>query len=85
MSALARLDFRLDTTDKERISCAADLRGVPVSAFVREAARRAADQIIATEQAVQLSREESRRFLKAIDAPFRPNAKLAKTLARIHK
>jgi len=27
--------------------------------------------------------EESRRFLKALDAPFQPNAKLKKALARV--
>ena len=33
---------------------------------------------------VTLSAAESRRFLKVLDAPFRPNAKLKKALARVH-
>ncbi len=32
---------------------------------------------------VTLSQEESRRFLDACDAPFQPNAKLKKALARL--
>jgi Uncharacterized protein conserved in bacteria len=42
-----RLDLRLSAEDKNRIRRAADLHGVPVAAFVREAALREADAIIA--------------------------------------
>jgi hypothetical protein len=41
-----RLDLRLDTDDKDRIRRAAALRGVPVAAFVREAALREAETVI---------------------------------------
>jgi len=78
----ARLDLRLSPTDKARISRAADLRGVPLSAFVRDAVLREADSVMAAELTVTLSAEESRRFLKALDAPFQPNAKLKKAMAR---
>jgi uncharacterized protein (DUF1778 family) len=81
--AAARLDLRLDPTDKARIARAADLRGVPVSAFVRDAVLREADSVMAAALTVTLSVEESRRFLKALDAPFRPNEKLKKALARV--
>ena len=48
MNATAdRLDLRLSAEDKNRIRRAADLRGVPLAAFVREAALREADAIIA--------------------------------------
>lgn len=43
----ARLDLRLNPDDKERIARAAALRGVPVSAFVRDAVLREADSTIA--------------------------------------
>jgi uncharacterized protein (DUF1778 family) len=84
-STAARLDLRLDPADKARIARAADLRGVPVSAFVRDAILREAESVMAAELTVTLSAEESRRFLDAIDAPFRPNAKLKKALARAAK
>lgn len=83
MSTAARLDLRLNTSDKQRISRAADLRGVPVSAFVRDAVLREAENVMAAELTATLSTAESRRYLKALDAPFLPNAKLKKALARI--
>lgn len=43
----ARLDLRLDSADKERIARAAALRGVPISAFVRDAVLREAEATIA--------------------------------------
>lgn len=82
-TSAARLDLRLNPTDKARIARAADLRGVPVSAFVRDAVLREAESVMASALTVTLSAEESRRFLKALDARFRPNAKLKKALARV--
>lgn len=79
----ARLDLRLDATDKARIARAADLRGVALSAFVRDAVLREAASVMAAELTVTLSSEESRRFLKALDGPFRPNSKLKKAFARV--
>lgn len=81
MTAAARLDLRLNPTDKARISRAADLRGVPLSAFVRDAVLREAETVMAAELTVTLSVEESHRFLKALDATFKPNAKLKKAMA----
>jgi uncharacterized protein (DUF1778 family) len=78
----ARLDLRLNPTDKARIARAADLRGVPLSAFVRDAVLREADSVMAAELTVTLSVEESRRFLKALDKPFKPNARLKKAMER---
>jgi uncharacterized protein (DUF1778 family) len=82
-TAAARLDLRLNTSDKDRIARAADLRGVPLSVFVRDAVLREAENVMAAELSVTLSAAESRRVLKALNAPFRPNAKLKKALARI--
>jgi uncharacterized protein (DUF1778 family) len=79
----ARLDLRLNPADKARIARAADLRGVPLSAFVRDAVLREADSVMAAEFNLTLTAEESRRFLDALDAPFEPNAKLADTLTRV--
>lgn len=76
----ARLDLRLDATDKARIARAADLRGVPVSAFVRDAVLREAESVMAAELTVSLSAQESRRFLAALDGPFKPNARLKKAM-----
>ena len=81
MTSAARLDLRLNPGDKDRITRAADLRGVPVSAFVRDAVLREAESVMAAELSVTLSATESRRFLAAMDKPFKPNAKLKKAMA----
>lgn len=48
MTATAdRLDLRLSSDDKSRLRRAAQLKGVPVAAFVREAALLEADNTIA--------------------------------------
>lgn len=80
-TSAARLDLRLNPGDKERIVRAADLRGVPVSAFVRYAVLREAESVMTAELSVTLSAAESRRFLAALDKPFKPNAKLKKAMA----
>jgi len=77
----ARLDLRLEFRDKDRIAKAAALRGMAVSAFVRDAVLREADAAIAADTVVTLSEQESRRFLAMLDAPFRPNERLKKAMA----
>lgn len=79
-TATARLDLRLDANDKERINRAAALRGVATSAFVRDAVLREADNAIAADAVVTLSADESRRFLAALDGPFKPNDRLKKAM-----
>ncbi|HET6726253.1 MAG TPA: DUF1778 domain-containing protein [Gammaproteobacteria bacterium] len=82
MTAAARLDLRLNPGDKARIARAADLRGVPVSAFVRDAVLREAESVMAADLTMTLSPEESRRFLDALDKPFKPNTRLKKAMER---
>ena len=81
-TAAARLDLRLSPVDKARISRAADLRGVPLSAFVRDAVLREAESVMAADMTITLSPEEARRFLAALDKPFKPDAKLKKAMER---
>jgi uncharacterized protein (DUF1778 family) len=76
---------RRNVADKARIARAAGLQGVPISAFVHEAVLREAESVTAAELSVSLSVEESRDFLSVLDAPFKPNAKLNKALARLGK
>jgi len=79
-AATARLDFRLDARDKNRVARAAALRGMAVSTFVRDAVLREAGTAIAADAVITLSEEESRRFLAALDEPFRPGARLQKAM-----
>lgn len=48
MNVAARLDLRLNPKDKARIERAADLRGMPVSAFVRDAVLRETENVMAS-------------------------------------
>ncbi|MGH8192372.1 MAG: DUF1778 domain-containing protein [Rhodanobacteraceae bacterium] len=82
MTAAARLDLRLSPTDKDRIARAADLRGVPVSAFVREAVLRAADEMMVGTNPITLSPAETRRLLAALDKPFKPGRRLKEALQK---
>jgi len=79
-TAAARLDLRLNVSDKNRIARAAALRGMSVSVFVREAVLREADSAIAADAVVTLSEAETRRFLAALDTPFAPNARLQQAM-----
>lgn len=79
-SASARLDVRLEAREKDRIAKAAALRGMAVSAFVRDAVLREADATIAADSVVVLSEQESRHFLAALDAPFDPSERLKKAM-----
>jgi len=81
----ARLDLRLNLGDKHRITRAAALRGVPVSAFVREAVLREADSAITAADVVTLSETETRHFLAALDTPFTPTPRLQAALDAVAK
>lgn len=80
MTTAARLALRLNPADTARIRHAAALRGMPLSAFVREAVLREADSVMAAEFGATLSAAESRRFLQALDAPFKPNVRLKQAM-----
>ena len=83
VTTTTRLSLYLSLTDKARVARAAALRGVSLSAFGGDAVLREAESVMAAEATVTLSAEESRRFLKALDAPFQPNAKLKTALAGV--
>jgi uncharacterized protein (DUF1778 family) len=82
MTATARLDLRLSTEDRERIDLAANIAGLPLSAFVRTAVLREADRTVAAESVATLSPKESKRFIAALGKPFAPNAALRRAMKR---
>lgn len=77
-----RLEIRLDASEKARIETAASIRGQKASVFVREVMIREASAVVAQHTTVSLTAEESRRFMDALSAPFKPNPKLARAIAR---
>jgi len=76
----ARLALHLNAADRARIT-RAKLRGIPVSAFVRDTVLREADATMAADLSVTLSAEESHRFLSTLVKPFKPNVRLKKAMA----
>lgn len=84
MTANARLDLRLGAQDKDKIAHAAELRGLPLATFVRQAALREAAAVAAEIGTVRLSRAEARRLLAALDKPFKPNKRVRQTLDQAH-
>jgi uncharacterized protein (DUF1778 family) len=82
MSAIARLDLRLTTKDRQRIDRAAALAGLPLASFVRTAVLREADRTVAAEAITILAPAEAKRFLSALAKPFAPNAALRRAMKR---
>ncbi|MDN5873471.1 MAG: DUF1778 domain-containing protein [Sinobacteraceae bacterium] len=80
MTATARLDLRMDAQDKDKITHAAELRGIPVATFVRLAALRAAEAVATEANTLALSPAETKRLLAALDKPFKPSARLQHAL-----
>ena len=76
----ARLEFRVADQQKALIEEAAQLQGVSVSDFLAGAAHREAVKVIQDSAAIQLSREESARFVQALLSPPAPNAALQKLM-----
>jgi len=82
-----RLEFRVPGRQKELIEDAAQLQGVSVSDFLASVAHREAVKVIQESAAIQLSREESTRFVEVLLSPPTPNAVLRKLMqepARAH-
>lgn len=76
----ARLEFRVPRTQKELIEDAANIQGISVSDFLASVAHREAVRVIQESAAIQLTREESARFVETLLAPPSPNAALQKLM-----
>lgn len=81
-TADSRLELRISVRDKDFVSRASELRGEAVSTFARSVLVSEARRIVESEQTVDLSASESRRFLKALERPFTANAALRKAMLR---
>lgn len=65
----ARLDLRIDESDKALLNEAATLLHQSVSAFVVDAARARAESVIAERRRIVLDDETYDAFVAALDAP----------------
>ena len=64
-----RIEVRMTDEERELEQAAATARGQTLSEFVRQAARREAEQVLAERTSIVLDSEEAARFLAALDDP----------------
>jgi uncharacterized protein (DUF1778 family) len=72
-----RIEIRMTDEERDLEQAAAATRGQTLSEFVRQAARREAEQVLAEQTTIALSPEEAGRFLAALDDPSSFEAGLA--------
>jgi uncharacterized protein (DUF1778 family) len=64
-----RIEIRMTDEERDLEQAAAATRGQTLSEFVRQAARREAEQVLAEQTSIALNPEEAGRFLAALDDP----------------
>ena len=64
-----RIEIRVTEEERGLEQAAAAATGQTLSEFVRQAARRLAEQVMAEATTISLNEEEARRFLAALDDP----------------
>ena len=74
------LNIRIKPDERGLIDRAARTRGQNRTAFILEAARRAAEDALLDRTLVTVSPAAYREFVKRLDAKPRPNARLRKTM-----
>lgn len=77
-----RLQLRVDAATKRRLEEAAGEAHLSVTAFVLQAANRAADDVLAERQTIRLSPDAAAAFTEALNRPARVNERLAQALRR---
>jgi uncharacterized protein (DUF1778 family) len=80
-----RLQLRVDAAAKRRLEEAASEAHLSITAFVLQAANRAADDILAERRTVHLSPDAAAAFTDALNRPAQVNERLAKALQRPSK
>lgn len=77
-----RLQLRVDAAAKRRLEEAASEAHLSVSAFVLQAANRAAENVLAERQTIHLSADAVAAFTEALNRPAQVNERLATALQR---
>lgn len=81
----AHIDFKLNDADREHVSRAAELRGVSLAAFVRDAVVREADRVVAAALLTTLEAGESRHPEQWAEARGGLEGGLRHAIARVGK
>jgi len=77
-----RIEFRSSPQEKDLLMLAAQLAGVNFSTFLRNAALEAANEMVKTNETIELSNRDRDRFLQALDKPQAPQTKLKKAMKK---
>jgi uncharacterized protein (DUF1778 family) len=74
------LNLRISPTARNLIDQAAQTSGKTRTDFILEAAQRAAEEVLLDRAILAVSPQAYAEFLKRLDAPAQPNAKLRRTM-----
>lgn len=77
-----RIEFRSSPREKDLLMLAAQLKGVNISAFLRDVALQAANEVVEANENLVLSNRDRDRFLKTLDKPTAPTAKLKNAMKK---
>ena len=71
-----RVDFRLSGLEKQRLTLAADVEGVDLTAFTLKAALAAAEEALTRHSRLALSARDAARILDLLESPPGPTPEL---------
>lgn len=77
-----RITARVPAQVQDTLELAAAMVGATVNQFMVQTAMRAAERIIEQERVIRLSARDAKMFIKALENPPPPNAKLKAALKR---
>lgn len=77
-----RLNIRCDNRARRLLDKAAGYAQVSVSEFVLSNALASAEQVVQARESITLTQKDFAAFLKALDAPRKPNAALKRAFRR---
>lgn len=78
----SRLNIRCDQRARQLLDKAAGYTHVSLSEFVLSHALASAEQVVQTHESITLTLKDFQAFLKALDAPVKPNAALKRAFRR---
>jgi uncharacterized protein (DUF1778 family) len=81
----SRIDFRIKPEDKATLNRAADLMGIGLTAFIRQQALVAAQEVIDQRSRLILSERDALKLLDILDNPPEPSPLLREAARRLPK
>ncbi|RSM21719.1 MULTISPECIES: DUF1778 domain-containing protein [Aeromonas] len=82
-SSLDRVDLRLDTQTKNMFERAAIASDMTLTAFMKAAAKRMADEVLERSKTIQLAAAEHDKFMNLLAAPVEFNSRMKAAISSI--